>query len=227
MTPTEPDIADPERALALSYAPLPLRPAIAALWALDMTLADIVRAARDPMIGQLRLTWWHEALVRLDSAAPPAQPVLQALAATLLPRGVTGTALAGMIDGWEALLDPDPLDDAALAAFAGGRGRGMFTIAAQALGLTNAVVVEEAGEGWALADLGRHLHDRDAARRAYASARQRFAGIDGYRWPVAARALGALTMLARRDAMRGPDRQEPLGAPVRVARMLWHRLSGR
>src|SRR5579875_4070004 len=103
----------PERELALSYAVVG-RTAAAAVFALDDRLADGVRAARDPLIGQMRLTWWYDALTALDTAPPPAEPVLQALAREALPVGVSGMALAAIIEGWEALLD-QPLDEAAVA----------------------------------------------------------------------------------------------------------------
>ena len=69
-------VTDPERALALSYAPGAARDGMAALFALDDQLAGVVRTTRDPMVGQLRLTWWHEALAALDTAPPPAQAVV-------------------------------------------------------------------------------------------------------------------------------------------------------
>uniref|UniRef100_UPI0034A01D0A squalene/phytoene synthase family protein n=1 Tax=Sphingomonas bacterium TaxID=1895847 RepID=UPI0034A01D0A len=62
---------DPERALVLSYAPADRRAGLAALLALDATLARIVWSARDPLIGQMRLTWWHGALSALDEGVVP------------------------------------------------------------------------------------------------------------------------------------------------------------
>ena len=67
---------DPERALALSYA-VEGRDALAALLALDDALARLLRSTREPALGQMRLAWWREALERLDTAPPPAEPVLR------------------------------------------------------------------------------------------------------------------------------------------------------
>uniref|UniRef100_UPI0035CB8D7D squalene/phytoene synthase family protein n=1 Tax=uncultured Sphingomonas sp. TaxID=158754 RepID=UPI0035CB8D7D len=150
---------EPERDLAIGYAPVAARAALVALFALDDTLAQILRTTRDPLVGQMRLTWWHGALSALDTAAPPAQPVLQALATTVLPHGVTGEHLAGMIDGWEALLEPEPLNDAALSGHARARGGLLFGAASRVLGCAAADPVAAAGEGWALADLARHVRD--------------------------------------------------------------------
>ena len=95
---------DRDRYLATLYAPAPVRPALFALWALDLELGAVVTGASDAMIAEIKLAWWREALERLDHAPPPAQPVLQALAAEVLPRGVTGAALARLEDGWLANL---------------------------------------------------------------------------------------------------------------------------
>ena len=84
---------DPDRKLALAYVPAAARPAVEALWRLDVALAAILATGTQPLISQMRLAWWREALERLDHAPPPAEPVLQALAATVLPR-VTGAELA-------------------------------------------------------------------------------------------------------------------------------------
>jgi phytoene synthase len=211
------DEPDPERALALSYA-VRGRDAAAALLALDDRLAAILRRTREPLVGQMRLTWWREALERLDAAPPPAEPVLAALAAEALPRGVRGADLVPIIEGWEALLD-DPLDAGAIERHAI-RGRALFEGIARAIGASGDPIVP-AGEGWALADLARHLTDPDARRSAADLARARLRTALARRWSRAGRPLGALAHLARLD-LAGRER-----SPRRVWRMLVHRLTGR
>ncbi|WP_306286394.1 hypothetical protein [Sphingomonas sp. Ant20] len=76
----------------------------------------------------MRLTWWYEALGRLDTAPPPAEPVLQALARHVVPQ-VGSATLATIAEGWEALLET-PLDDAAVERFARLRGGQLFAAAA-------------------------------------------------------------------------------------------------
>ena len=207
---------DPERALALSYA-VTGSDAAAAILALDDRLAGIIRRTGEPLVGQMRLTWWREALERLDREPAPAEPVLQALAAMVLRRGVAGGDLAGVVDGWEALL-VDPLDDAAMIAHAE-RGRVLFTSIARAIGARDAAS-GMAGEGWALADLSLHLLDPAARCAAAALARARLDAALRQRWSRAGRPLGALAHLARLD-MGGHRR-----SPRRVFRLLFHRLTG-
>ncbi|MEG3156086.1 squalene/phytoene synthase family protein, partial [Sphingomonas sp. RB1R13] len=76
-----------EQALAVGYAPASARDGFAALLDLDHQLASILQSTTEPMIGQMRLTWWYEALEKLDREPAPAHPVLQRLAVSVLPMG--------------------------------------------------------------------------------------------------------------------------------------------
>ena len=206
--------------MAISYAPASQRAALEALLALDARLGAVVRSTREPLLGQIRLTWWHDALEALDLRPPPAEPVLAALSAEVLPRGVTGARLAAMTEGWEALL-VDPLDDAAMGRFAEGRGGRLFGSAAVVLGGAGEPV-EQAGEGWALADLHANLSSADVAEQVARAAEERLGRAFDRRWGRAVRPLGALALLARADLAGVAP-----GSPRRVARLLRHRLTGR
>ncbi|MFS0736270.1 squalene/phytoene synthase family protein [Sphingomonas sp. 1P06PA] len=218
---SEPQLDDPERALVLAYVPAEVRPALTTLWRLDERLGRVLRTTSEPRIGQIRLAWWREALNRLDVAPPPAEPLLAEVAATVLVRGIAGSALADLADGWVPLL-ASPVDDEALALHAVERGGRLFALAQTLLGIDDDPAVDRAGEGWALVDLARRSDDPALASRALAMARQRLAGKR--RWRPAERPLGMLAVLAARDAQRGVSRQ---GSPGRLARMLWMRLRGR
>lgn len=218
---------DPERQLVLSYAGGNRQARLAALFALDDTLGQILQTTREPLVGQMRLTWWHGALAALDIAPPPAQPVLEALAAEVLPRGVTGSQLAAMIDGWEALLEAEDLDAATIERHAVARGRGLFLAAATVLECPSRDPVGEAGIGWALADLVRHVRDRAVAERAAHLAQASLAVATGRRWSRAGRPLGALAQVARMDLAVPLDVPIAHGAPRRVARLALFRLTGR
>ncbi|WP_298673429.1 hypothetical protein [uncultured Sphingomonas sp.] len=204
-----------ERRIILSYAPVASRAGLAALLALDDRLGEIVAAARDPLIGQMRLTWWHEALAALDGAPPPAEPILRAVSAHLLPRGVTGAELARIVDGWEALLAIDSDPAAAFAGHAADRGEAVFAIAARLLGGEHRGL-RDAGAGWALAGLGDPGARRIAAERLDGLTR-------GDRWPRALRPLSGMALLARADLRGGA----PPGSIRRAARLFRHWLGGR
>jgi phytoene synthase len=225
-------IADPERRLALTYVARSRRVALAALWQLDELLADIIRTTREPVVGQMRLAWWHEALMRIGSAPTPAHPLLQALAAHVVPAGVEGGALAAMVDGWETLLGSDELDDAALMDHAEARGGALFkaagmVVAGRALGAKEGAMLRPGGAGWALVDLACHLRDAGSAKRAAALAAPLIEDAMAARWPVAARPLGMLVALALRDVRCARWSTRRQGAPLRLLAMARHRLTGR
>jgi phytoene synthase len=209
---------DPDRTLALSYVPARKRAAIAALWDLDLALGAVLAGGRDPMLSRIKLAWWREALETLDRAPPPAEPVLQALAAHVLAAGITGAELAEMEEGWTVLLSDAPLTREDLALYAEKRGARLFQLSARVLGGEGA-----GGEPWALVDLARHSGNAEDADAALAASRD----YPPRRVPAPLRPLGMLDALARRDAEPGRPRWEAQGSPGRMGRMLRHRFSGR
>ncbi len=125
--------ADREMWLATLHAPEPVRPALVALFALDRVLAEVPASVSEPLVGAIRLAWWREALARLDSAPAPAEPHLAAAAALLLPAGISGVALAGLTERWEARLAEDVGEAELRTAEAEGAAR-LFTLAGHVLG---------------------------------------------------------------------------------------------
>jgi phytoene synthase len=216
------ELADPERALAVAYAPADRRAALTTLFLLDERFGQVVASTAEPMIGMMRLAWWREALEKLDRDPAPAEPLLGVIAEHILPRGVSGARLAAIEHGWSALIDGEP-DDEAIARHGRERGGNLFSAAATLLGADD-LLLAKAGEIWALVDLSlRHSQPRvrDTAR---GRARSLIAAMPSGRWSSSTRPLAALYVLARRDAERGERRQ---GSPGRLFRMLALRLFGR
>ena len=210
----DPAMGHGERALAFTYAPLPARDGLLALFALDATLAKLARHTRDPLVAQLRLAWWREALAGLEAGPIAGQPLLAALHGDVLPAGVTGAQLARVVDGWEALVVGD------VAAHGRDRGRALFEATARVLGAKDKWL-GDAGEGWALADLA--TTSPDASVRAQAGERARtLLDAPQPRASRAGRPLAALALSARIDL---DGRAE--GSPGRIARLLKMRLTGR
>ena len=150
-TPSHPDLLDgipPTHRLALAYAPASSHAQWLALFALDARLAGVVRAAREPVLGQLRLAWWRERLV--DQTPPRGEPLL----ALLQDWGEHRAALVALVDGWEAMLGEAPLGEDALSALAEGRA--------------GAVVALAQACGWALGDLAAHVSHADERSAALA-----------------------------------------------------------
>ena len=208
---------DPERALALVYAPQNRRTALAVLWRLDERLAQVLDNAHEPMIRAIRLAWWREALEALDTRPAPDEPLLQDVVAHVFPCGITGADLAELEAGWAALVDV-PAD---LAGHAAARGPVLFALAARlAGGADDAARLADAGEGWALIDRLARGDGGDGASALRARALDLLERASERRWPRALRALGVLAALALRDARPdGLERRRP-GSPARIWRAL-------
>lgn len=150
--------------LALSYAPASARAPTLALLALDTRLAAILRAAREPMLAQLRLTWWREQVRADPSTWPSGDPLLAVLRSWGERRG----ALADLAEGWEALTAPAPLSADAVSALARARGEA-FAALAEVVGVPgDRDEAGRVGTNWALADLAGHLSNPEERGAALA-----------------------------------------------------------
>jgi 15-cis-phytoene synthase len=185
-------------------------------------MGRVLAGGREPLISRIKLAWWRESLEKLDEGRPPAEPLLEAAFAELLPRGLSGGELARMEEGWTVLLGDEPLDAAALDLYAAARGGLLFRFTARLVG-PDEPAVAQAGEAWALVDLARHSGNSAEREVALQAARAR---AGPRRWPGPLRPLGMLAMLAARDAEPLRPQWEPPGSPARMWRMLRHRLSG-
>jgi phytoene synthase len=81
--------ADPERYFTCVFAPEKYRAALAALYAFNLDIVRTRELVSDPMIGEIRLQWWRDALHGVGegdaSAHPIAGPLLKAIAEYHLP----------------------------------------------------------------------------------------------------------------------------------------------
>ena len=191
-----------------------LRPAFDALLDIDEALGDVVAKATEPALAAIKLAWWRERLLELDQGQAPAEPRLRAAARDLLPRGLSGTALAGIEDGWATLLDERPNIERVA-----NRGAYLFGMASNLLRQTDPLI-DSAGELFAMAGLRRRglLPDR----RPPALDR-----LANHRFARKLRPLTALAALAVRDLRRGGPPFEPEATPGRAWTVLRHRWTGR
>ena len=145
------DTLPPLWRLALAYAPAVTRGKWLTLLALDVRLAGVVRAAREPILAQMRLAWWRDRLRDRAANWPKGEPLLAAMACW----GDEHGALIALVDGWEALLGDAPLSAETLAQWVEGR-----VSVCQAMAQGDARAARMA-RGWALADLATHLGHPD------------------------------------------------------------------
>jgi phytoene synthase len=183
---------DRDRYLSVLYAPAAVRPALLALHGLDLELAQVVASTSEPMLGEIRLAWWRDALTALDAGQVPAQPLLALIAAEVLPRGVSGAELTALEDRWLGLIGSDDVPE---SHFCGG---GAFFALLARIGGGDLVMARRLGEAWAKGELAPGV----------------------VATPL--RPLFGLVQLAARDAARARAGQgrEPRGSTARQLRLL-------
>ena len=102
-------VGDHDRFVQVLLADPDDRPALVALFLLNLELARIPEMAREPMAGLIRLQWWRDAL-QAESAART-HPVLAFLRETDLLARLDRGRLLTLVDARERELDATPLGD--------------------------------------------------------------------------------------------------------------------
>lgn len=101
---------DYTRFLCIQLAPPAARPALLALTAFSIELAQIAEQVSEAMLGHIRLAWWREALTEIEAAATPRRhPVVLALADIYATHPEIFPLLHHMIEAREVDLDPELL----------------------------------------------------------------------------------------------------------------------
>ncbi len=96
----------PPQILAMTYAPVLVRARMEWLLALDQRLLSVLHRASEPMIVQLRLSWWRDALKAPCDKRPKGEPLLAGLGALEPDAHILGAALA-LVDAYEVLATDD------------------------------------------------------------------------------------------------------------------------
>ncbi|HEX3701556.1 MAG TPA: squalene/phytoene synthase family protein [Phenylobacterium sp.] len=200
---------DPDRWIASRFiGEADKRADVVALYAFDHELARAPKVSTNPLIGEIRLTWWREALDEIfEGRAVRRHPAAEALAAAVSRRGLVREPLERLIEARYRELDPQPLDEAEALAWAQGTGGTAAGLAARMLDpAADTQGAEAAGCAWAL---GRRAAASPELKplldRQLAAARTAVRTLSAQAFPAAAHAA-----LARR-----PDRSE-LGKRLRV-----------
>jgi phytoene synthase len=204
------DPLPPEAELALAWSAPIVRGPLSIALQLDRRLARIVIRTHEPMLGQMRLAWWREALGKPAGERPQGDVVLDAIGNHWAGREA---ALIAMVDGWEVLMTADPLDGPAIAGFAQQRSAFFVALVDDHLEPLEREHVSAAAYRWAIADAAARVSDTDE-RAALIAAGVACRGTGGH-LPKLLRGLAVLDALSRRALRRGGrPLMEGRGAPL-------------
>jgi phytoene synthase len=182
---------DPDRFAATMATPPALRRILFPLYAFNMEVARAPWLTSEPMIAEMRLQWWRDALQEIGAGGPvrrhevtlPLAPLLDVSACATLDRLIAARR-------WDIYKDPFE-DDADFARYLDETGAGLMWIAARAAGAAahHEGDVRAWGRATALANFLRAVPALEAAGRVPL--------VDGRPQAVADLARAALDSLPR------------------------------
>lgn len=149
------DLMPPTR-LALAYAPKHLKNAWELLLRFDIRMKNIVGATTEPLIGQMKLAWWRDAIAADPSARPKGEPLLSSM--SQLGNPALDRAAAALVDAWETLIVSDCWTMPIIDRFAQDRGSIVFGFFGQLA--CPPAFPDSLAQQWAAADLRLQFGDR-------------------------------------------------------------------
>jgi phytoene synthase len=212
---------DPDRWLATRFIADPqARAEVVAVYAYDHELARAPRTGSNPLLGEIRLTWWREALDEIfEGRAVRRHPTAQALAAAVGRHGLARAPLEAMIDARYGEFEAQSVDAAEALRWANDTGGQAAELCLAILDpAADPGLARPAGAAWALA---RRVPQRPDLAQPFAQllaqARRDARRLTAAGFPAVAHAVFA-AQRARGSA--------PSGLPARL-RITWAVARGR
>ncbi|EEE37493.1 hypothetical protein RKLH11_1329 [Rhodobacteraceae bacterium KLH11] len=186
--------ADPDRFMAAMAAPVAARKVLFPLYALNVEVARAPWVTQEPMIAEMRLQWWRDALKEIaEGPTVRRHEVVTPLSQVLSPH------LAAQLDEYVAVrrwdIYRDPFEDKAhFEAYINQSSGTLTVVSAQALGQADESVLRDFGYAMGVANWFRAIPDLEA--------RGRIPLLDGTQDGVRALAHEALGRLQQAQSAR-------------------------
>lgn len=162
---------DPERFLAAVFAPAERRESLFALYAFNLEIAKIRELVSEPMLGEIRLQWWRDAIAEIYDGAPRRHAVVAALADAVAGAGLSRGGFDRLIDARALdLADAPPATLERLEGYAADTSSGLLHLSLQVLDADTEASRQAAthvGIAWALTGLVRAMPFHLRAKRIY------------------------------------------------------------
>ncbi|WP_416897697.1 MAG: squalene/phytoene synthase family protein [Minwuia sp.] len=151
---------DPDRLYSALFASGATRDRLIGLYAFNLEVASTRERVSEPMLGQIRLQWWRDALVEIRGGAARRHPVAESLSGWMPDAGSAAFDLANaLIDAREADMEDAPFETVdQLVGYAEATSSNLMRLALMALGVGEGPVHEKAvpaGRAYALAGILR------------------------------------------------------------------------
>ena len=160
---------DPDRYLAALFAPKAARAHLLALYGLNIELSSIAEQAREPVLGEIRLQWWRDAIHKAARGQTVGHPVADAIGETLKACPLSRSRLSALIEARAFDISVKTMPDwPSLKTYLHDTAGALFQLAAEILGGDSAELApaaRSAGLAYGLTGLMRALPNHTAQRR--------------------------------------------------------------
>jgi len=151
---------DKDRYLATLLAPQSARDHLFSLYAFNIEISKIRENVSEALLGEMRLTWWREAIAAIYHGDVSDHPVVEALERTIVECALPQQPFLDLIDARQFDLYDEPMKTVAdFDAYAGATSSVLFQLASYIIGGQKAVQATEvnghAGIAYALQGLIR------------------------------------------------------------------------
>ncbi|QBF31645.1 squalene/phytoene synthase family protein [Thalassococcus sp. S3] len=156
---------DPDRFMAVMAAPVATRRVLFPLYAFNVEVARAPWVTEEPMIAEMRLQWWRDALEEIATgAAPRRHEVVTPLAEILSPDLAKALDTAVSVRRWDIYKDPFEDADHFETYLAESAGT-LLWVATASLGAADETTVRDLGYAMGLANWLRALPQLEARGR--------------------------------------------------------------
>jgi phytoene synthase len=220
---------DRDRWFCALFAAQDRREDLYALYAFNAELARVAEKVSEPLLGEIRLQWWREAIEGLYAGTPRRHDVVEALAVAIPRHGLERSLFERLIDARARDLETaPPADLVAMETYARETSVPLMRLALDVLGVRSEAAnaaAESGATGHALVGLMRAAPHFLAEGRVMLPADKKTPeALNEAARPVAERARERLEE-ARRLASRLPREAVPALLPVALARSDLRRLT--
>lgn len=149
---------DADRYFSCLLAPPLPRRALLALYAFNLEIAKTRETVSEPMLGQIRLQWWREALDGIYAGSHREHAVVLALNDAIQTHSLSRSLFDEMIDGRERDLEETPplsVDD--VLSYVSATSGALNCLAGEVLGAADSTILRDAGKGYAMTGLVRAI----------------------------------------------------------------------
>lgn len=137
--------ADPDRFRAAMAAPVPSRRILFPIYAFNVEVSRAPWVTQEPMIAEMRLQWWRDALDEIANGGPVRKhDVVDALAAVLDPDSASLLDTLVAARRWDIYKDPFE-DEAHFDSYIDATSGALMRTSARLLGQADATVVSDFG----------------------------------------------------------------------------------